>query len=44
LRAIIIKVQHHCRSDNREYREGNPFMIPIKHEYCLVFQKPIRAT
>jgi hypothetical protein len=40
LRAIIIKIQHHCRSDNREYREGNPFLIPIKHEYCLVFQKP----
>jgi hypothetical protein len=39
LRAIIIKVQHHCKSDNREYGARNPFMIPIKHEYCLVYQK-----
>ena len=40
LRAIIIKVQHHCRSDRKEYSVGNPFLIPIRHEYCLVFQKP----
>jgi hypothetical protein len=40
LRAIIIKVQHHCRSDKKEYAAGNRFLIPIKHEYCLVFQKP----
>jgi len=40
LRALIIKVQHHCRSDRKEYLAGNPFLIPIKHEYCLVFQKP----
>ena len=39
LRAIIIKVQHNCRSDQKEYRFQNPFLIPIKHEYCLVFQK-----
>jgi hypothetical protein len=42
LRAIIVKIQHHCRSDSREYSEGNPFLIPIKHEYCLLFQKPSR--
>jgi len=39
LKAIIIKVQHHCRSDGRTY-SSNPFLIPIKHEYCLIFQKP----
>jgi len=39
LRAIIIKVQHHCRSNQRQYRSQNPFLIPIKHEYCLIFQK-----
>ena len=39
LKAIIIKVQHNCRSDSKEYRYQNPFLIPIKHEYCLVFQK-----
>ena len=37
LRAIIIKIQHNCRSDRKTYHP-NPFMIPIKHEYCLVFQ------
>jgi hypothetical protein len=40
LRAIIIKVQHHCWSDKKDYRANNPFMIPIKHEYCLIFQRP----
>ena len=40
LKAIIIKIQHHCQSDKREYRARNPFMIPIKHEYCLVYEKP----
>jgi len=39
LKAIIIKVQHNCRSDQRQYRSQNPFLIPIKHEYCFVFQK-----
>ena len=39
LRALIIKVQHHCRSDTRCYGSGNPFLIPIRHEYCLIFQK-----
>jgi hypothetical protein len=40
LKAIIIKLQHHCQSDQKKYPIGNPFMIPIKHEYCLVYQKP----
>ena len=39
LKAIIIKIQHHCRSDLRYYSGKDPFLIPIKHEYCLVFQK-----
>jgi len=39
LKAIIIKVQHNCSSDRVFYGSRNPFMIPIKHEYCLVFQK-----
>ena len=38
-KAIIIKVQHHCQSDKKEYGARNPFLIPIKHEYCLVYQK-----
>ena len=40
LKAIIIKIQHHCQSDQRRYPGGNRFMIPIKHEYCLIYQKP----
>ena len=39
LRAIIIKVQHNCRSSQRQYRSQSPFLIPIRHEYCLVFEK-----
>jgi len=39
LKAIIIKLQHHCRSDSIGYQAKNPFLIPIKHEYCLVFRK-----
>ena len=39
LKAIIIKIQHHCRSDRNVYPSSNPFLIPIKHEYCLVYQK-----
>ena len=41
LKAIIIKIQHHCRSDRRNYPSHSPFLIPIKHEYCLIFQKSI---
>jgi hypothetical protein len=39
LKGIIIKIQHHCRSDRIFYNSRNPFLIPIKHEYCLIFQK-----
>jgi hypothetical protein len=39
LKAIIIKVQHNCMSDRKNYGYQNPFLIPIKHEYCLVYQK-----
>jgi hypothetical protein len=39
LKALIVKVQHNCRSDPRNYSTRNPFLIPIKHEYCLVFGK-----
>jgi len=41
LKAVIIKVQHHCRSDSKSYGAGNPFFIPIKHEYCLLFRKQV---
>jgi hypothetical protein len=39
LKAIIIKIQHNCFSDRVSYGSRNPFLIPIKHEYCLIFQK-----
>jgi hypothetical protein len=39
LKAIIIKIQYNCKSDRRFYNSSNPFLIPIKHEYCLIFQK-----
>jgi len=39
IKGIIIKVQHNCQSDRMLYNSRNPFLIPIKHEYCLVFQK-----
>jgi hypothetical protein len=39
LKAVIIKLQYNCSSDNRTYSSNNPFLIPIKHEYCIVFQK-----
>jgi hypothetical protein len=38
LKAVIIKIQHHCKSANRTY-SATPLRIPIRHEYCLVFQK-----
>lgn len=37
LRSVIIKAQHHCRSDSKAY--GAMPDVPIKHEYCVVFQK-----
>ena len=39
LKSIIIKIQHNCTSDRKFYNSNNPFLIPIKHEYCLIFQK-----
>lgn len=38
LKSIIIKLQHNCMSNSRSYN-ANPFFIPIKHEYCLIFEK-----
>ena len=40
LKAIILKIQHNCRSDTKRYPGGDPFLIPIQHEYCLIFRKP----
>jgi len=39
IRSIIIKVQHNCTSDRRKYSKLED--VPIKHEYCVVFKKPI---
>jgi len=39
LKAVLIKLQFNCVSDRRQYSFASPFLIPIKHEYCLVFQK-----
>jgi hypothetical protein len=39
LKAIIIKIQHNCQSDRVAYGQSNPHLIPIKHEYCLLFQR-----
>jgi hypothetical protein len=38
LRAIIIKIQHNCKSQAKDYGSSR-FLIPIRHEYCLIFQK-----
>jgi len=40
LKSIIIKLQHNCQSDNKWYSH-NPFLIPIQHEYCLIYQKTV---
>lgn len=42
LRSVIIKAQHHCRSDGVSYAPMED--VPIQHEYCLVFKKPADAT
>ena len=39
LKAIVIKIQHNCKSDRTAYEQSNPSLIPIKHEYCFIFQK-----
>ena len=36
LRSVIIKVQHNCTSDGKNY--GRLEDVPIKHEYCIVFK------
>jgi len=41
IRSVIIKVQHNCTSDRKQYgRLEDP---PIKREYCVVFKKPVDA-
>lgn len=35
--SIIIKEQHHCRSDRKVY--GRMEDVPIRHEYCVVFRR-----
>lgn len=37
LRSILIKAQHHCRSDSKTYAPMPD--VPIQHEYCVMFQK-----
>ena len=37
LEQIIIKMQHNCVSDNREYSNRN--FVPIVHEYLMVVRK-----
>jgi hypothetical protein len=39
LRSIIIKVQHNCTSERKRY--GKLEDVPIKHEYCIIFKKPV---
>jgi hypothetical protein len=41
LRSIIIKVQHNCTSDRRQY--GKLEDPPLKHEYRVVFKKAMQA-
>lgn len=37
IRSIVIKAQHNCRSDRKAYARMRH--VPIKHEYCIVFEK-----
>ncbi len=37
--SVIIKAQHNCRSDAKTY--GRMAEVPIKHEYCVVFQNGV---
>ena len=39
IRSVIIKVQHNCTSDRKKY--GKMEDVPIKHEYCVIFKKPV---
>ncbi len=38
LRSVVIKKQNNCRSSGRIY-QGNKYLIPIAHEYVLLFSK-----
>jgi len=42
IRSVIIKVQHHCASDRKSY--GKLEDVPIRHEYCVVFKKPVSES
>jgi len=42
LKSVIIKAQHNCQSDRTRYTGLED--VPIKHEYCAVFQKPSPAS
>lgn len=42
LRSVIIKTQHHCRSDRVQY--GHMEDPRIQHEYCLVFKRPLAVS
>ena len=42
IRSIIIKIQHNCTSDRKRY--GKMEDVPIKHEYCVIFKKPVVHT
>jgi hypothetical protein len=42
LRSIIIKVQHNCTSERKRY--GKLEDVPIKHEYCVIFKKPVEQS
>jgi hypothetical protein len=42
IRSVIIKVQHNCTSDRKQY--GKLEDPPIKHEYCVVFRKTAEAV
>jgi hypothetical protein len=37
LRSVIVKVQHNCMSDRKQY--GRMEDVPVRHEYCVVFKK-----
>lgn len=37
IRSVIIKAQHNCTSDRTVYSRMPH--VPIKHEYCIVFEK-----
>ena len=42
IRSIIIKIQHNCTSDHKRY--GKMEDVPIKHEYSIIFKKPVEKV